>query len=430
MSPHPPIAARTRGLRPPGPPAFEGSGQAEQPGLPEHWYACLAVPSLGLAQVLAEQPELRGSPLALSDEAGVRVADATSEAAQRGVRAGMTLREAVALCPRLAVLEPRPARLRRIADQLVEGASSVSPLIEEAEPGVVFADLRGLASLYPEPGAIESALLAAAPVTLEPRVGVAGERFTSWAAARSADPGTSVRVEPGESAAFLARRPADWLPLDTETLRQLRLLGIHTVGEFAALPGHAVQAQFGPPGKRAWLAARGRDPEPVRPQPPAAERVVEHVQSMPPLISREAILLGARQLLRRALRQPRAVGRFVRLVRLSAVGEEGQVWERIHTLREPANDEYQLWTIVHTQFEYAELPGPITELELELGGLTAETGRQPGLFVDHTRRREQLEEMVRHLRVRFGHSPVAQVVEVEPWNRLPERRYALMDYEP
>jgi hypothetical protein len=32
--------------------------------------------------------------------------------------------------------------------------------------------------------------------------------------------------------------------------------------------------------------------------------------------------------------------------------------------------------------------------------------------------------------VRFGHSPVAQVVGVEPWSRLPERRYALMDYDP
>lgn len=393
-------------------------------------YACLAVPSLALAQTLVEQPELRGRPLALSDEDGIRVTDSTSEAVLRGVRPGMTLREAVALCPRLAVLEPRPARLRRAAEQLLEAAAAVSPLIEEAEPGVVFADLRGLEALYPNPGEIEGALLAEAPSALEPRVGIAGERFTTLAAARSAEPGTSVRVAPGESAAFLAERPAGWLPLDAESLRRLRLFGIHTIGEYAALPGHAVQAQFGPTGRRAWLAARGQDPEPVHPRPQAVERVVEHVQVLPPLISRESILVGARQLLRRALRQPRAVGRFVRLLRLWAVTEDDQVWERIHALREPANDEFQLWTIVQTQFEYAELPGPIAELELELGGLTAETGRQPGLFVDHARRRVQLEEMVRHLRVRFGHSPVAQVVEVEPWSRLPERRYALMDYEP
>jgi DNA polymerase-4/protein ImuB len=393
-------------------------------------YACLAVPSLALAQALLERPDLRGRPVALVDESGVRVSDATSEAARRGVRAGMTVREAVAYCPRLAVLEQRPARLRRVAEQLLEAASTVSPLIEEAEPGVVFADLRGLESLYPRPGEIEGALLASAPAGLQPRVGIAGQRFTAHVAALSAPPGEALRVDVEESAAFLGSRPAEWLPLDAETLRQLRLLGIHTIGEYAALPGHAVQAQFGALGRRAWLAARGQDPEPVRPRPFAIERVIEHAQAQPPLISREAILLGARQLLRRALRQPRAAGRFVRMLRLWAVTEEGQVWERNHTLREPANDEFRLWTVVNSQFEYSELPGPIAELELELGGLTAETGRQPGLFIDHTRRREQLEEMVRHLRVRFGHSPMAQVVEVEPWSRLPERRYALMDYEP
>ena len=37
--------------------------------------------------------------------------------------------------------------------------------------------------------------------------------------------------------------------------------------------------------------------------------------------------------------------------------------------------------------EYADYPGPIAELELELGGLTAESGRQGGLFVDRVRRR-------------------------------------------
>jgi len=37
---------------------------------------------------------------------------------------------------------------------------------------------------------------------------------------------------------------------------------------------------------------------------------------------------------------------------------------------------------------------------------------------------------VRQLKVRFGRSPMTQVVEVEPWSRLPERRFALMDYDP
>ena len=86
--------------------------------------------------------------------------------------------------------------------------------------------------------------------------------------------------------------------------------------------------------------------------------------------------------------------------------------------------------LLRTLVEYAEFPGPFTFLSLELGGLTEESGRQYSLFTEQTRRREQLDEMVRHLKVRFGESPLARVVEVEPWHRLPERRRALLEYDP
>ena len=53
-----------------------------------------------------------------------------------------------------------------------------------------------------------------------------------------------------------------------------------------------------------------------------------------------------------------------------------------------------------------------------------------GLFREYARRREQLDEMTRHLKVRYGQSPLRRVVAVEPWSRIPERRHALIDYDP
>jgi nucleotidyltransferase/DNA polymerase involved in DNA repair len=391
---------------------------------------CLLVPSLALASELSDRPELAGRAVALADERGLRVAEATREARDRGVRAGMTLREAVAYAPALVVLEPHPARVARASDALLEAASSVSPLIEDAAPGEVYLDLAGLEGLYSSPDDLERALLAAVPSGLGARAAIAEERFTAYAAARSTRAGTTVRIARGESAAFLAPCPAGWLPLDRDTLERLQLLGIETAGAFAALPRHAVEAQFGRAGGRAWLAASGEDPAPVRPRPFARERVIEQSQAQPPLVSKESLLLGAQQLLRRALRHPRCARRFVRLVRLRATTEDDRLWTRTHVLREPTGDRDRLWLVIRPVLEQADLPGPIAELELELGGLTAESGRQSGLFIDHTRRREQLDEMVRHLKVRFGQSPVAQVVEVEPWSRVPERRYGLMDYDP
>lgn len=393
--------------------------------------ACLAVPSLAFACELAGRPGLAGTPVALSDEGHVRVAGVTREARQHGVQAGMTLRQAAGVCPTLTILEPRAALVAHAAEALVEAMCAVSPLVEEAEPGVVFADLRGTEGLYPRLEDLRRVVFHGVPPGLRPQLGVAGHRFTAWVAASRAEPGTLQQTLVEDAAAFLGPRAVSWLPLDAEVVARLRLLGIKTCGQFSALPRHAVEAQFGFPGGLAWLAARGEDPTPVRPRPWEQERVVEVVEAEPPLVSREAILHALDQMLGRALRQPRARHRFVRLIRMRAEGERGGLWERHQVLREPLGDRARLWTVIHAAVEGAELPGPLALVSLELGGLTAESGRQCNLFdTDRTRRREELDEMVRHLKVRFGQSPLARVVEVEPWHRLPEHRRALLEYDP
>lgn len=392
--------------------------------------ACLVVPSLALACELVERRHLQGHPVALTDEAGLRVAEITPQAARRSVRPGQTLREATALCPQIAIVEPHPARHRRVADALRDAMSSISPVVEQPDPGSVFADLSGLDLLYHQPGEIEQAILQAAPQAPPARVGVAGERFTAYVAARSAPQQQSLRVPPGDSAAFLARKPVAWLPFPPDDLERLRIFGINTMGQLAELPRQAVAAQFGAQGKSAWLAASGADPTPVLPDPIVHMSVVESSPAEPPLVSREAILHSAQQLLRRALRHPRASGRFVRRLRLRAVMEDEQLWERSHALREPMSDRDRLWLPIRSAIERAEFGGPVVELELELGALTAESGRQPSLFRDAARRREQLNEMARHLKAQHGRSPLSQIVGVEPWSRIPERRYALMDYDP
>src|SRR5205085_688304 len=146
-------------------------------------------------------------------------------------------------------------------------------------------DLRGLEGLYPRADALEAAILAAAPPALHPSLGIADTRFTAHVAARSVPRGVAQRIEDDQAAAFLATRPAAWLPLDVEAIERLAIFGITTMGTFAALPAHAAEAQFGPAGRLAWLAAHGQDPKLVEPRAFEHERVIEHTQSEPPLVS-------------------------------------------------------------------------------------------------------------------------------------------------
>jgi hypothetical protein len=80
------------------------------------------------------------------------------------------------------------------------------------------------------------------------------------------------------------------------------------------------------------------------------------------------------------------------------------------------------------------LPGAAEAMRLELVGLTAETAHQEmlpgGLGTLRSRRIRPLVEVARQLKQRYGESPLYRVVEVEPWSRIPERRHALLAYDP
>src|SRR2546428_10556959 len=106
------------------------------------------------------------------------------------------------------------------------------------------------------------------------RVGWGRGKFVAWVAATRAKPGGAFIVPPGEEGAFLASQPVAVLPLDPDAHRRLRLLGLRTLGRFAALPEEAIVSQFGRAGRRWWrLAAGGAPgaaPGPAPPPPPRA----------------------------------------------------------------------------------------------------------------------------------------------------------------
>ena len=43
---------------------------------------------------------------------------------------------------------------------------------------------------------------------------------------------------------------------------------------------------------------------------------------------------------------------------------------------------------------------------------------------------DALRDAVRELKLKIGYSPLYRVVEVDPWSRIPERRHALLNFDP
>ena len=96
------------------------------------------------------------------------------------------------------------------------------------------------------------------------RVGLAEDRFTAWAAARTGKAGPVAVVPRRRAAGFLAPLPLELLPLADEVRRLLAAAGVATLGDFAALPPPSVNRRdAGAVDYRAL--ALGRGPAALRP---------------------------------------------------------------------------------------------------------------------------------------------------------------------
>ena len=63
--------------------------------------------------------------------------------------------------------------------------------------------------------------------------------------------------------------------------------------------------------------------------------------------------------------------------------------------------------------------------------LCGESALQGNLFPSKRGRQlDRVADAARQLKNRYGRPVLAKVVEVEPWSRIPERRFALIDFDP
>ncbi len=394
--------------------------------------ACIAIPHFALHVAILHRPELDGAPLVLGPPEGERpvVIDATPEAAARGIRPGLGLRDVIALCPKAIILTPHPMREAAAFEQIMAGLESLSPAVEPdtSNPGSFYVDLHGLERRLGPPLTAAELLISTMPAALRPRVGIAPGKFAARIAAGCAKPGSAYLVDTAAVTTFLARASVRWLPISPEMGRRFERLGIRTLGNLAALPLSAVQARFGPSGRVAWNLASGRDNALIRPRP-APDTVIEQIELPAPATSLETLLVALTRLALRAFDRPILQNRHARQAQLRGALEGGGSWEHVALLKEPGS-RGQVIKVLSYRLQAALLPGPIETLTLELSGLTNVVGRQDRLPGIASRRPWQLAEASRQLKQRYGTSGLYRVVEVEPWSRIPERRQALIPYDP
>jgi len=357
------------------------------------------------------------------------VFDCSLGAETSGVRPGMRMSEAIGLCHQAVVLPPDIPYYQRRFEEALDVLEGFSPVVEAGDPlGTAFLSLDGL-PVEPVPFGEEVISALRRRTGLMAAVGIAGGKFTAWTVARLARPGLAKALPPGEEAAFLAPLPAGLLPASDSMRWRLRLLGLETMGDIARLPLGAFQQQFGPEGRRCWELAGGIDNEPLLPRV-REETVVRRLQMPAPTVALEAILAGVERLVRAAYGGPERGGRWVRRAVVRAALDGGGSWELSVAFREALADPGDAWFAVKCAIVRRPPQRPIEELEVELVGLSAESGKQATMFDGKAKLERQVREAVRQLGAQHGRTLIGKVVEVEPWSRIPERRVALVEFEP
>ena len=416
-----------------GPVTSPGNGVSLPNGAGFMRLACVTIPNFRIALERRRAPELAGRPLAIGEPppGANQVLDCSPEAAALGVRTGMPLRDARTIVPDLTLLPPDPVYYSRSAEALLDALEDAEPAVEPGDDGIAFAAIDPHADGEAQAEAAARLLRAVARRTGVRASAGAGEgKFLAWAAAALGAPGEVTVVPAGREAAFLAPLSTSFLPVSYEAQRKLALYALRTIGDVAALGIGPAQAQFGAEGRRMRDLAHGIDTAPFLPRT-RVEPVAGSLSMPAPTVNSGALIVAALLLTGRLLQHPAMRYRQVRQLRLRLSLLDGGSWERTLTLREPLADEEGIVYVLKKLIEPLQLAGPVENMTLEFVGLTAETGKQRSLlFAEQARRRAQLLAAVRQLKTRFGgESQVSRVMEVEPWSRIPERRYALIDYD-
>lgn len=215
-----------------------------------------------------DDPSLRGKPLIVGGVEGRGVvASASYEARRFGVRAAMSVGQALRLCPSAIVVVPHFERYAALSRQVMDIFHEITPLVEPLSIDEAFLDVSGARRLWGSPGTIAVMLRRRVreQTGLTCSVGVASTKHVAKIASTLSKPDGLLIVSHADTQAFLAARPVRALwGVGPKAAEALEGRGIRLVADVLASPRHVLERALGvATGERVWQLAHGIDPREV-----------------------------------------------------------------------------------------------------------------------------------------------------------------------
>ncbi|AHI19226.1 MAG: Y-family DNA polymerase [Corynebacterium casei] len=306
---------------------------AGQPRIAALWF-----PDWPIQAAQIEDSSLTG-PIILVRNHHVEVCNRAARAA--GVKRGMRLRQAQAICSEATVVEANEDRDGALFTAIATSLDDVASSVEVLRPGLVIVDA-GAASRFHGESAVEMLIDSVARRGVDSTAGVADEIATAIIAARDQEAGHVVAR--GASKDFLAVQPVSVLSAETalgvpsELVQQFQQLGLRRLGDVAKLPLRQVVNRFGPPGARVHDIVTTRADRRVAPEEARSDLSVAVIPA-DPIARVDSAAFAARQLAAKLHEKLAAAGVVCLRLKIRAEFNRGQALERVWRTREALSED-------------------------------------------------------------------------------------------
>ncbi|MFU8796163.1 MAG: DNA polymerase Y family protein [Dehalococcoidia bacterium] len=416
--------------------------------------ACFFFPHFPVQVETIDDCSLRGRPVIIGGLPYERkaVCDVSKEALACGVRQGMLLREAYALCPQGVFLPPDEGKYAAAFTTVLTLLTSYSPVVEAGHRELCHQPSRRTSGVVVSPpersvfvdvgkegpdNAAELQLVEEVRRMIEKRlrlypfVSVASNKFVARTASQIAGPGQVMVVTGREGKDFLKDLPVCLLPASSVTLERLELLGIYRIGQLAALSPAALSLEFGNEGEWLWELSNGIDGSRLTPwsEVPVLK---EQIHFEPAAESMDQVLAGGDKLLTALSRQLKERWQSCLRLTISMHFSNDHIAQRVFHFKEATSSRETMLRHLKHHLESARFTAPVSEIRLTLTDLCPESGRQvpisSGFLDERVKHSERLASAISWLRQRYGKSVVGRVL-ARPNSALPEDSFSFTELD-
>jgi DNA polymerase IV len=326
---------------------------------------------------IRDRPELAGKPVIVGGLSGRSVVlSATYQAREFGVHSAMPMSRARRLCPHATVIPPRHWLYSAVSKEVMAIFRDVTPQVQPLSLDEAFLDVSGAIRLLGPPAVIGQRIRqqVADQQQITCSVGVAPNKFLAKLASVQCKPDGLLVIPADRVLEFLHPLPVSALwGVGQRTGTTLARLGLRTVGDIAAAPVSALEAELGPAAAAHLTALAcgrdGRDVETaVREKSVGAEETFDVDISDPEVIRRELLRLS-----RRTSRALRSSGCAARTVVVKLRKADFKTITRSRTLAEPTDVTREIYDTACELYAASGLSG---RARLRLVGVRA-TGLVP-----------------------------------------------------